>query len=92
MCSGKCALCNVQCAMCSVHCALCSVQFEVQCAVPALEISVSATGASRRAAEQAAAKQVLAALDGAPAPRPARKRARKAAQLTLPVAVAQENK
>lgn len=69
-----------------------SQQFEVQCAVPALDISVSATGASRRAAEQAAAQGVLAAIDAVSLPKPARKRVRKSAQLTLPVAVAQENK
>ena len=76
----------------ATHCAAHSQQFEVQCAVPALDISVSATGASLRAAEQAGAKEVLALLEAAPAPKPARKRARKSAQLTLPVAVAQENK
>ena len=76
----------------ATHGAAHSQQFEVQCAVPALDISVSATGASRRAAEQAGAKEVLALLEAAPAPKPARKRARKSAQLTLPVAVAQENK
>lgn len=76
----------------ATHGAAHSQQFEVQCAVPALDISVSASGASRRAAEQGAAKQVIALLDAAPAPKPARKRARKSAQLTLPVAVAQENK
>ncbi len=34
-------------------------QFEVECTVPKLEIKVSGTGASRRAAEQAAAKKAL---------------------------------
>jgi len=44
-----------------------SQQFEVECAVPAYEIKASGIGASRRAAEQAAAKRVLGAIQTAPA-------------------------
>lgn len=76
----------------ATHGAAHSQQFEVKCAVIALEIEVLAAGASRRAAEQLAAKQ---ALDIAMTLRltPARKRAsrvKKAAQLTLPIAVKQD--
>lgn len=78
----------------ATHGAAHSQQFEVECAVPIMQISVTASGASRRAAEQSAAKLVLAAIEAAPTPKPARKssRARKTTQLTLPVAVVQENK
>jgi ribonuclease-3 len=72
-----------------------SQQFEVECAIPALDIKVMAPGASRRAAEQSAAKLALeAALAVSPAAKAARKsgKARKTAQLSLPVAVAQETK
>ncbi|MEJ2895723.1 putative dsRNA-binding protein, partial [Bordetella avium] len=77
----------------ATHGAAHSQQFEVECAIPALEIKVTAAGASRRAAEQSAAKLALeAAL--VVSPRATRKggRARKTAQLSLPVAVAQEVK
>lgn len=78
----------------ATHGAAHSQQFEVSCAVPSMQISVTASGSSRRAAEQSAAKLVLEAVQAAPMARPARKssRARKTAQLTLPVAVVQENK
>lgn len=78
----------------ATHGAAHSQQFEVECAVPAMQISVTASGASRRAAEQSAATLVLEAVQAAPAGKPARKssRARKTTQLTLPVAVVQENK
>jgi len=71
-----------------------SQQFEVECAIPALEIKVVAPGASRRAAEQSAAKLALEAAQAASPARAARKpgKARKTAQLSLPVAVAQEVK
>jgi ribonuclease-3 len=78
----------------ATHGAAHSQQFEVECSVPVLEIKVVAAGASRRAAEQSAAKLALVAAEAA-SPAPAKKRstrARKTAQLTLPVAVAQELK
>jgi len=43
----------------ATHGAAHNQQFEVECTVPKLEIKVSGTGASRRAAEQAAAKKAL---------------------------------
>ncbi|KAG0913084.1 hypothetical protein G6F31_021454 [Rhizopus arrhizus] len=79
----------------ATHGAAHSQQFEVECAIPALEIKVMAPGASRRAAEQSAAKLALeAALAISPATKAARKsgKARKTAQLSLPGAVAQESK
>lgn len=79
----------------ATHGAAHSQQFEVECAIPALEIKVTAPGASRRAAEQSAAKLALeAALAVSPATKAARKsgKARKTAQLSLPVAVSQETK
>ncbi|XUF94147.1 putative dsRNA-binding protein [Bordetella pertussis] len=79
----------------ATHGAAHSQQFEVECAIPALEIKIVAPGASRRAAEQSAAKVALEAAQAVlPAARAARKsgKARKTAQLSLPVAVAQEVK
>jgi len=79
----------------ATHGAAHSQQFEVECAIPALDIKVMAPGASRRAAEQSAAKLALeAALAVSPATKAARKsgKARKTAQLSLPVAVSQETK
>ncbi len=78
----------------ATHGAAHSQQFEVECAIPSLDIKVMAAGTSRRAAEQSAAKLALAAAEASSLP-PAKKRAsraRKTAQLTLPVAVAQELK
>lgn len=43
----------------ATHGAAHNQQFEVECTVPKLEIKVSGTGASRRAAEQSAAKKAL---------------------------------
>ncbi|WP_414444297.1 ribonuclease III [Burkholderia sp. 22PA0106] len=43
----------------ATHGAAHNQQFEVECTVPKLEIKVSGSGASRRAAEQAAAKKAL---------------------------------
>ena len=62
--------------------------------MPSLDIKLVAPGSSRRAAEQSAAKLALeAAMAANPAPAKKRaSRARKTAQLTLPVAVAQELK
>jgi ribonuclease-3 len=51
-------------------------EFEVECAIPKLEISVRGTGRSRRAAEQSAAKQ---AFDGAHAVLQAARRAKRKA-------------
>ena len=79
----------------ATHGAAHSQQFEVECAIPALEIKVNAPGASRRAAEQSAAKLALEAAQAiSPASKAARKsgKARKTAQLSLPVAVSQETK
>ncbi len=69
--------------------------FDVECAIPKLDIKVTAAGASRRAAEQLAATQAIAAIQALPATKgsgAARPRARKSTQLSLPVAVTQENK
>ncbi|WP_322999313.1 ribonuclease III [Castellaniella sp.] len=64
--------------------------FDVVCSVAQLDIQVQASGSSRRAAEQTAAGQVIAAVQAlGPARRPGR-RHRKSAQLSLPVAVSQE--
>ena len=76
----------------ATHGAAHSQVFEVACEIPALDIRVSAGGASRRAAEQSAAQLALAALEAlGPMRKGKRVRARKTAQLSLPVAVAQEN-
>jgi len=65
-------------------------EFEVECAVPKLEIGVRGSGRSRRAAEQSAAKLALeAALAAAQA---ARRAKRKAAAEQAEAARAQENK
>jgi ribonuclease-3 len=45
----------------ATHGAAHNQQFEVECTVPKLEVKVSGSGASRRAAEQAAAKKALEA-------------------------------
>ncbi|GAB2911152.1 ribonuclease III [Paralcaligenes ginsengisoli] len=68
--------------------------FEVECGIPKLEITVTAGGASRRAAEQSAATLAIAAVEALAPGKGARavSRARKATQLSLPVAVPQENK
>jgi ribonuclease III len=77
----------------ATHGAAHSQQFEVSCDVEALDIQVQAAGASRRAAEQTAAKQALEkamSLKPASGSRKSVTKARKAAQLTLPVAVVQD--
>lgn len=76
----------------ATHGAAHNQQFEVACDIEQLDVHVQAAGTSRRAAEQTAAKL---ALERAMAlkPSPGRKsvtRARKAAQLTLPVATVQD--
>ena len=79
----------------ATHGAAHSQQFEVECAIATFDIKVVAAGTSRRAAEQSAAKLALDAAEAA-SPTPAKRRspskARKTTQLTLPVAVAQDNK
>jgi ribonuclease-3 len=77
----------------ATHGAAHSQQFEVLCDIAELDVHVQAAGASRRAAEQTAARQALEkAMAAKPAgrARKAVKRARKAAQLSLPVAVSQD--
>lgn len=66
--------------------------FEVECQVPRLDIKVTAGGASRRAAEQLAAEQAIVAIKALAPVKGRNARARKVRQLSLPVAVAQENK
>ncbi|MFC3339672.1 ribonuclease III [Paracandidimonas soli] len=67
--------------------------FEVECFIAELDIRVGAGGASRRAAEQSAAIQAIAAVESKAPQKGGRKsKARKSAQLSLPVAVAQESK
>lgn len=73
----------------AVHGAAHSQVFEVQCAIPKLEVLVTGSGGSRRAAEQEAAHQALTAVQSAAAAPVRRTRVRKSAQLSLPVAVAQ---
>ncbi len=74
----------------ATHGAAHSQEFEVECAIPKLDVQVVGIGGSRRAAEQAAAKQAFeAALAANPTPAKRTPRARKVAQLSLPVAVAQ---
>jgi len=69
-------------------------QFEVECSVGApFDVRVTASGASRRAAEQNAAQQVLDAVAAMPVAANQRGKARKtrkSAQLSLPVAVSQD--
>ncbi len=75
----------------ATHGAAHSQEFEVECAIPKLNVQVSGRGASRRAAEQEAARQALAAVQTAsPGPVKRTARARKSPQLSLPVAVVQK--
>ncbi|MGE4370066.1 MAG: ribonuclease III [Burkholderiaceae bacterium] len=67
--------------------------FEVECVVATLDIRVAAAGGSRRAAEQEAARLAIQAVQALlPSKNSRIPRTRKAAQLSLPVAVPQENK
>ena len=71
----------------ATHGAAHNQQFEVECAVPKLEIKVSGSGASRRAAEQAAAKKALdeaMALAPAMESKPKRSRGARAAKHAEP--------
>ncbi|NEN75680.1 ribonuclease III [Pelistega sp. NLN82] len=67
-------------------------QFEVECSVPMLNLAATALGASRRSAEQAAAKIVIEQLKQIAPTRKLMKSKRIVTQLTLPVAVEQESK
>jgi ribonuclease-3 len=72
----------------ATHGAAHNQQFEVECAVPKLDVKVSGSGASRRAAEQAAAKKALdEVITAAPTlgMKPKRKGARAAKQVELEV-------
>ncbi|NYT85542.1 ribonuclease III [Pollutimonas harenae] len=80
-------------AVVATHGAAHNQLFEVECQIPALDIKVSAGGASRRAAEQSAAELAITAINAIPQAKGQRKaRARKSTQLSLPVAVSQEKK
>src|SRR3546814_107981 len=78
----------------ATHGAAHNQMFEVECSIPALDITVSAPGASRRAAEQSAATLALEAIKAISPAKGAKgkSKARKSAQLSLPVAVTQERK
>ena len=67
-------------------------EFEVECAIPKLEVSVHGTGRSRRAAEQSAAKQAFEAAQQAIAHlgRRTRKKAAPAAEPIAEVAPASD--
>lgn len=74
----------------ATHGAAHNQQFEVECAVPKLEVKVSGSGASRRAAEQAAAKKALEevmALQPALEVKPKRSRGARSAKLGEPEVV-----
>ncbi|MCC2595159.1 ribonuclease III [Pusillimonas sp. MFBS29] len=80
-------------AVVATHGAAHNQLFEVECRIQALDVKVSAGGASRRAAEQSAAELAIAAIKAIPQAKGQRKpRARKSTQLSLPVAVSQEKK
>ncbi|MGB6104528.1 MAG: ribonuclease III [Pusillimonas sp.] len=80
-------------AVIATHGAAHNQLFEVECQIPKLDIKVSAGGPSRRAAEQSAAELAIAAIEAIPQAKGQRRpRARKSAQLSLPVAVSQEKK
>lgn len=78
----------------ATHGAAHNQMFDVECSIPKLDIKVSAAGSSRRAAEQLAATQAITAVQALGPGKGAsgRGKERKAAQLSLPVAVTQENK
>jgi ribonuclease-3 len=73
----------------ATHGAAHNQEFEVECAVPKLNIQVLGSGGSRRAAEQAAAKKALEAAQALALTATKRTRRPKQAQLNLSVAVAQ---
>jgi len=76
----------------ATHGAAHSQVFDVECRIDKLEVRVTASGSSRRAAEQLAASQAIAAIEALGPARKSARRGRKPAQLSLPVAVAQEKK
>ena len=78
----------------ATHGAAHNQMFDVECSIPTLDIKVTAGGSSRRAAEQSAATLALAAVRALAPVKATRSssRARKSAQLSLPVAVPQETK
>ncbi len=75
----------------ATHGAAHSQEFEVECAVPKLDIQVTGAGGSRRAAEQNAARKALeqAMAVEAQAPRKSGRGRARSVQLALPVAVPQ---
>jgi ribonuclease III len=73
----------------ATHGAAHNQEFEVECAVPKLNIQLLGSGGSRRAAEQAAAKKALEAALALALTATKRARRPKQAQLSLSVAVAQ---
>lgn len=84
----------------STHGAAHDQLFEVECRIDKLDISVTSSGSSRRAAEQGAAElaiDLLQRIEPAVPAKTAKKsskgsRSRRTNQLSLPVAVSQENK
>ncbi|MGU7772460.1 ribonuclease III [Burkholderia sp. MR1-5-21] len=71
----------------ATHGAAHNQQFEVECTVPKLDVKVSGSGASRRAAEQAAAKKALDEVMAAapmPAAKPKRSKSARAAKHVEP--------
>lgn len=84
----------------STHGAAHDQLFEVECHIAQLDISVTASGSSRRAAEQVAAERAVEALQRLEPAAPVKprkggskaSRARRTSQLSLPVAVPQETK
>ncbi|MGE4125328.1 MAG: ribonuclease III [Pusillimonas sp.] len=69
-----------------------SQMFDVECAVPTLDLKVIASGSSRRAAEQLAATEIITLIQALGPVKGAGRKARKSTQLTLPVAVSQDSK
>ena len=69
-----------------------SQMFDVECAVPKLELKVTASGSSRRAAEQLAATEIITLIQALGPVKGVGRKARKSTQLSLPVAVPQESK
>ncbi|VVE55967.1 Ribonuclease 3 [Pandoraea iniqua] len=77
----------------ATHGAAHNQQFEVECAVPKLDIKVGGAGASRRAAEQAAAKKALEEVQKMPAlAKPKAEKSAKAAKKRAAKAAASEAK
>lgn len=66
--------------------------FDVICEIPSLSLRQQASGSSRRAAEQAAAAQLIKAIEALGPVRRSGRRHHRPSQLSLPVAVTQEKK